>query len=61
MNTEKKLVTIIKIPYGVNRELSQEFGVSRSVVSAALHDKCKSLRALKIRKRAKEILKELND
>lgn len=57
METQK----IIKLPYGGNQVLKQEFGVTDPVVSAALHGKCKSYRALKIRKRAREILKELND
>ena len=52
---------IIRTPYGTNLQLTKEFGVSPGAVSAALHDKSKSLQALKIRKRARQILKEYND
>jgi len=58
---EKKMKKkkIIRTPYGTNRVLAAEFGVKDSVISWALHGRAKSLRALKIRKRAVEILKEL--
>ncbi len=53
--------TIIKVPYGMNLQLAKEFNAPQPSISAALHGKSKSLRALQIRKRARQILKELNE
>ena len=58
-NKKMKNTTIIEMPYGAGQVLKKEFNCHDSFVSAALHGKAKSLRALKIRKRAKEILREL--
>ena len=53
--------TAIKTPYGLNKELAREMGACDSAVSRALNGHSNTLRALKIRKRAKELLKELTE
>jgi predicted amidophosphoribosyltransferase len=62
-NYEKKMKsqTIIKMPYGKNRELAVEFNCHESVISRALNGRNYTLRGCEIRKRARQILKSLNN
>ena len=57
----KQFGEIIRTPHGTNKKLAVEFGVRDSVISWALHGRAKSLRALEIRNRARQLVQKFEE